>query len=55
MDDELLLLRRLITLNNQRTEWSQRSKAGKLSPEEILKGQGEIAKINRRLRELYGY
>ena len=55
MNKELSLLRRLTALEDERTKWSQKLKAGKLTLEEVSETEDEIAAINRQLRELYGY
>jgi TRAP-type uncharacterized transport system substrate-binding protein len=55
MDNELLLLRRLIALHDERIQMTTRSKTGIPTLEQISKIENEIEKINRRLREYYGY
>ena len=55
VNKELSLLRRVTALEDERTKWSQKLKAGKLTLEEISETEDEIAAINRQLRELYGY
>lgn len=55
MENELVLLRRLITLQRQRADLSKNVEAGLLTLEEIASIEKEISEINRQLWESYGY